>query len=58
MEVVGLDCGAGENFKGELFGIKICLPLPLSLVEASLVGIDGCVDVSLVATAQIGRAHV
>ena len=46
MEVVGLECGDGEGFKGEVFGVKTCLPLPLSLVESPLVGIVGCVGVS------------
>ena len=46
VEVVGLDCGDGGGFKGEVFGVRTCLPLPLSLVESPLVGIVGCVDVS------------
>ena len=46
MEVVVVGCGDEEGLKGEVFGIRTCLPLPLSLVEASLVGIDACVDVS------------
>ena len=46
MEVVGVGCGDEEGFKGEVFGIRTCLPLPLSLVEASFVGIDDGVGVS------------
>ena len=46
MEVVDVSCGDEEGLKGEVFGIRTCLPLPLSLVEASLVGIEVCVDVS------------
>ena len=46
MEVVGVGCVDEEGFKGEVFGIRTCLPLPLSLVEVSLVGIEVCVDVS------------
>ena len=46
VEVVGVDCGDWEGFKGEVFGVKTCLPLPVSPVESPLVGTVSCVDVS------------
>ena len=46
VEAVGVECGDEEASVGEVFGVRTCLPLPLSLVEVPLVGIDGCVDVS------------
>ena len=46
MEVVDVDCGDEEGCKGAVFGMRTCLPLPLLLVEAPLVGVDDCIGVS------------
>ena len=46
VEVVGVDYGDEESSVGEVFCVRTCLPLPLSMVESPLVGIGGCIDVS------------
>ena len=45
VEVVGVECGDGEDSVGEVSCVRICLPLPLSTVESLLFGIEGCVEV-------------
>ena len=44
MEVVGIGIGGREVFVGEVSCVRTCLPLPFSMVESPLFGVEGCVD--------------
>ena len=44
LEVVGVECEDGEVSMGEVFCVRICLLLSLSVVESPLFGVGGCID--------------